>query len=176
VQSSFLLPEDGADFRFLPGEYILRVFAKRVFDQAPQELSQITLFLSESHAQQLSQEGTGIYFDWGPDQKNIILSSTSTRTNRHFRMYCTPRANKMRTSVGLDERLEADLQRAVELVQESQATVIRLAIRTGLPLIKYLFQTPRPEGYFAEAYQKLSHERVKTETGFAKRDKVSPDR
>lgn len=65
----FLLPEDGAEFRFLPGEYVLRVFAKRVSDRAPQQLSQITLFLSESQAQQLCQDGTGIYFDWGPDQQ-----------------------------------------------------------------------------------------------------------
>jgi hypothetical protein len=65
----FLLPEDGAGFRFLPGEYILRVFAKRISDRAPRQLCQIALYLSDSQAQELSQEAAGIYFDWGPDQQ-----------------------------------------------------------------------------------------------------------
>jgi hypothetical protein len=65
----FLLPDDETEFRLLLGDYVLRVFAKRVCDREPQQLSQISLFLSESHAQALLEESTGIYFDWGPDQQ-----------------------------------------------------------------------------------------------------------
>jgi hypothetical protein len=64
----FLLPEDGADFKFLPGQYTVRVFAKRVTDARPRELSVVALAISESHAQALRDENAGIYFDWGPDQ------------------------------------------------------------------------------------------------------------
>ncbi len=31
----FLLPEDGADFKLLPGQYTVRVYAKRVSDRDP---------------------------------------------------------------------------------------------------------------------------------------------
>jgi hypothetical protein len=65
----FLLPDDETQFPLLPGDYVLRVFGKRVCDRGPQQLSQISLYLSERDAQQLLEEGTGIYFDWGPDQE-----------------------------------------------------------------------------------------------------------
>ena len=65
----FLLPEDGADFRLLPGKYILRVYCKRVTDRDPIRLAQIALGISESHAKALQDENAGIYFDWGPDQQ-----------------------------------------------------------------------------------------------------------
>ena len=65
----FLLPEDGADFRLLPGQYTVRVFAKRVADRSPRQLAQIALSISESHADRLKNDDAGIYFDWGPDQQ-----------------------------------------------------------------------------------------------------------
>lgn len=65
----FLLPEDGADFRLLPGEYMLRVYAKRVADCEPRELAAVVLRISESHARELQNKDAGIYFDWGPDQQ-----------------------------------------------------------------------------------------------------------
>lgn len=65
----FLLPEDGADFRLLPGLYIVRVYAKRVSDYHPRKLEQVELHISESHALELENEHAGIYFDWGPDQQ-----------------------------------------------------------------------------------------------------------
>jgi hypothetical protein len=65
----FLLPEDGADFRLLPGHYTVRVYAKRVVDREPRQLAQITLAISESQSRELESDGAGIYFDWGPDQQ-----------------------------------------------------------------------------------------------------------
>ena len=63
------MPEDGANFRLLPGQYIVRVFAKRVSDREPHQLTQVTLTISESQATQLRDDAAGIYFDWGPDQQ-----------------------------------------------------------------------------------------------------------
>lgn len=65
----FLLPADGADFKFVPGKYIVRVFAKRVLDREPRQLSEISLVISESQGRDLEAENAGIYFDWGPDQQ-----------------------------------------------------------------------------------------------------------
>ena len=65
----FLLPEDGAEFKLLPGQYLVRVHAKRVSDQAPLQLAQVSLTITESQAQELWNTDAGIYFDWGPDQQ-----------------------------------------------------------------------------------------------------------
>jgi hypothetical protein len=66
----FLLPEDGANFNFLPGAYNLRVFANIVGKQGSRELCSINLTVTEPLANQLSKPNTGIYFDWSPDQQN----------------------------------------------------------------------------------------------------------
>lgn len=65
----FLLPEDSADFPLLPGQYTVRVYAKRVADREPRKLAQITLAISESQSRELESDDAGIYFDWGPDQQ-----------------------------------------------------------------------------------------------------------
>ena len=65
----FLLPEDGANFTLLPGQYTVRVYGKRVVDREPRELDQITLTISESQSRELQNDDAGIYFDWGPDQQ-----------------------------------------------------------------------------------------------------------
>ena len=65
----FLLPEDGANFRFLSGTYRLVVFTKLVGEGTPKEIMTIALTISESQASQLTEPNTGIYFDWGPDQQ-----------------------------------------------------------------------------------------------------------
>ena len=58
----------------------------------------------------------------------------------------------MKTGVDLDDETQAEVGRTVDLVKEKPATVLRLAIRAGLPLVANRFQAPRPEGYFADAY------------------------
>ncbi len=63
----------------------------------------------------------------------------------------------MKTSIELDEELSAEVARTVSLVGEKPATVLRLAIRAGLPLVANRFQAPRPEGYFADAYRSAGH-------------------
>jgi Arc/MetJ family transcription regulator len=73
----------------------------------------------------------------------------------------------VKTSVDLDDELQADVAKMVELVREKPATVLRLAIRAGLPLVASRFQSPRPEGYFADAYP-LPQERLKLENAMSK--------
>ncbi len=65
----FLLPEDGSQFRLLSGQYSLTVYAKRVSDREPRQLSRLVLSISESEARDLGGDDAGIYFDWGPDQQ-----------------------------------------------------------------------------------------------------------
>lgn len=63
----FLLPRDGADFKFVAGEYVVRVNAKRVGDRHSYELAVVRLLVSEAHAAELQKDEAGIYFDWGAD-------------------------------------------------------------------------------------------------------------
>jgi len=59
----------------------------------------------------------------------------------------------MKTSVTLDGELASEVAKTSSLVGENPATVLRMAIRAGLPVVANRFQTPRPEGYFADAYR-----------------------
>lgn len=65
----FLLPEDGAELKLLPGHYKVRVFASRVTDREPLLLTQVEVTISEAQAKELENDNAGIYFDWGPDQQ-----------------------------------------------------------------------------------------------------------
>ena len=82
----------------------------------------------------------------------------------------------MKASVDLDKDLAAEVERTVSLLHEDPATILRLAIRAGLPLLASSFQTPRPDGYFSEAYRDMPEERVALENSFAKSMKISPER
>ncbi len=65
----FLLPEDGADFKFIEGSYKLIVYAKLVGSTAPIELSTIQLAINHNQELQLAEPNAGILFNWGPDQQ-----------------------------------------------------------------------------------------------------------
>ena len=58
----------------------------------------------------------------------------------------------MKRSVDLDEDLASEVDKTSSLIHEKPVTVIRLAIRAGLPVVANRFQSPRPEGYFADDY------------------------
>ncbi len=59
----------------------------------------------------------------------------------------------MKTSVLLDDELASEVAKTSSLVGENQATILRMAIRAGLPVVANRFQAPRPEGYFRDAYR-----------------------
>jgi hypothetical protein len=73
----------------------------------------------------------------------------------------------MKTSVILDDELVSEVAKTSSLVGENQATILRMAIRAGLPVVANRFQAPRPEGYFADAYPQ-SRERIELENVMAK--------
>lgn len=65
----FLQPENSADFPLLPGQYNLRVFAKRVSGRTPLELAHFILDILDSLSKELQGNEAGIYFVWVPDQQ-----------------------------------------------------------------------------------------------------------
>ncbi len=80
----------------------------------------------------------------------------------------------MKTSIDIDAELAAEVEKTVSLVREKPATVLRLAIRAGLPLVASRFQAPRPNGYFADDYP-LPKDRLQLEAAMAK-VRQRPDR
>jgi hypothetical protein len=80
----------------------------------------------------------------------------------------------MKRSVDLDEDLASEVDRTSSLIHEKPATVIRLAIRAGLPVVANRFQSPLPDGYFADDYP-LSNDRLKLEAAMSKAG-IGPDR
>ena len=81
----------------------------------------------------------------------------------------------MRTSIDLDRELEKDLDHAASLTRERRATLIRLALRAGLPVVVNRFQSPRPEGYFTSDYERADPERVRLENAHAKSVRQRPE-
>ena len=73
----------------------------------------------------------------------------------------------MKTSVDLDDELAAEVERTSSLIQEKTDTVLRLAIKAGLPLLASRFEAQRPEGYFANDYP-LPEEWLELEAAMAK--------
>ena len=82
----------------------------------------------------------------------------------------------MKTSVDLDDELAAEVERTVSLTREKAATVLRMAIRVGLPVVANRFQAPRPDGYFADAYREQPKERIVFERKMARATIQKPER
>lgn len=72
----------------------------------------------------------------------------------------------MKTSIDLDKDLSADVERTASLLGENPATVLRMAIQAGLPLVAVRFQAAAPKGYFTEDYKETR--RVKFERAMSK--------
>jgi hypothetical protein len=51
----------------------------------------------------------------------------------------------MKTSVYLDDELASEVKKTTSLAGEDQPTILRMAIRAGLPVLANCFQAPRPE-------------------------------
>ena len=72
----------------------------------------------------------------------------------------------MKRSIDLNDELAAAVDQAASLIHEKPATVMRLAIRAGLPTVTNRFQGPRPEGYFAGDYP-LPKDRLELENAMS---------
>ena len=62
----FLLPKDGTAYEFLPGEYIGEVYISLLHSKATL-LSRFNLSLTEQQSDAIRKNGSGVFFDWGPD-------------------------------------------------------------------------------------------------------------
>ena len=62
----FLLPKDGTAYEFLPGDYVLEVYTSLLHRKAS-ILSQFNLSLTEQQSEAIRKNGSGVFFDWGPD-------------------------------------------------------------------------------------------------------------
>lgn len=65
----FLLPKDGSNYDFLPGDYTVEVYAAFVNSKKPVLLFQTSVTLAHQQAAELKDKDAGVYFDWGPDSK-----------------------------------------------------------------------------------------------------------
>ena len=66
----FLLPKDGNSFIFLPGEYSLKIYISLLGIKDPILMFTQKLSLSKEFADEIINEDSGVYFDWGPDSKS----------------------------------------------------------------------------------------------------------
>jgi len=64
----FLLPKDGTNFNFLPGESILEVYCTLV-NRKKSRLFTVNVNLTEIESKALENAKKGIYFDWGADSE-----------------------------------------------------------------------------------------------------------
>jgi hypothetical protein len=73
----------------------------------------------------------------------------------------------MKRSVDIDDDLASEIDQVAALVREKPATIMRLAMRAGLPSVSSRFQAPRPEGYFKSDYP-LPDDRLELEKAMSK--------
>ena len=69
----FLLPGDGTTYQFLPGQYVVEVFAVVIGRKHPLRLQSIELQVTEGQSKGLSGDTrTGLYFDWSPETRRFV--------------------------------------------------------------------------------------------------------
>lgn len=66
----FLLPKDGSNYPFLPGEYLLEVYIE-VVDQNPKKIFEQKLHLTKRDEEDMVYRKSGIYFDWAPSRASV---------------------------------------------------------------------------------------------------------
>lgn len=82
----FLLPKDGTSFQFLSGDYDLKVFVSLLGRKDPILLFTQRLHLSQEFADEINNENSGVYFDWGPDSK-IYHSHVDKNPNKSMSVF-----------------------------------------------------------------------------------------
>jgi hypothetical protein len=74
----------------------------------------------------------------------------------------------VKTSLVLDTELADQVAGAVKTIGEKESTVLRMAVRAGLPIVISRHQTQRTEGYFATDYEQWPEERRRLEKSMSK--------
>ena len=68
----FLLPRDGTTYQFLPGNYVIELFAIVVGQKGHLKLREIEVQVTEAQAEQLRDDARhGLYFDWSPETQRF---------------------------------------------------------------------------------------------------------
>lgn len=67
----FLLPKDGEDYSFLPGDYTLQVFIEPV-NERPRMIFEQTLNLTKEQSNEMKTRFAGTYFDWAPNSQTYF--------------------------------------------------------------------------------------------------------
>src|SRR4030067_420781 len=60
----FLTPKDGTVYNFLSGDHIVEIYASLAGSKSPLLLSSVNLFVSPEYASALSENKSGLFFDW----------------------------------------------------------------------------------------------------------------
>ena len=68
----FLLPRDGTTYKFLPGTYVVELFAVMIGQKRALKLQALDLHVSDAQADQLGSDARrGLYFDWSPETQSF---------------------------------------------------------------------------------------------------------
>jgi hypothetical protein len=67
----FLLPKDGDNYSFLPGDYTLQVFIEPV-NGSPRMLFEQKLNLTKEQSDEMKTRTAGTYFDWAPNSQTYF--------------------------------------------------------------------------------------------------------
>jgi len=67
----FLLPKDGNNYSFLPGDYILQVYVETV-DESPMMIFELKLNLPKEFQDEMATKKAGTYFDWAPNTQSYF--------------------------------------------------------------------------------------------------------
>ncbi|MBN1392813.1 MAG: hypothetical protein JW947_08435 [Sedimentisphaerales bacterium] len=62
----FLVPRNGKTYEFLPGEYVLKIYASLVNRCSPLLLYHLKIFLSNEEAIAIKSKDAGVWFEWDP--------------------------------------------------------------------------------------------------------------
>jgi hypothetical protein len=75
LDHNFLIPPDNSDFKFLGGDFTLKVYAKIVGVERPKMLQEVSGQLPDSVAREAITSGRGAFFDWAPDLGRYYVDS-----------------------------------------------------------------------------------------------------
>jgi len=66
----FMLPPDGSKYEFLPGDYVLDIFAQVFGESSSARLGDsLHLVISREDAEACKDDNTGVVFNWAPDAR-----------------------------------------------------------------------------------------------------------
>jgi hypothetical protein len=77
----FLIPPDAPDFKFIGGDYTIKVYGKLVGVERPKLLQEVSAHLPDSIVREATASGGGAFFDWAPDLGQYYVHSRPPSAN-----------------------------------------------------------------------------------------------